>query len=676
MFTVFVLTVRVALLTLVLAAFIAVQLSRAQRMIADDTDNDGLPNQWETSGHGPIKPGEHGCSPKRADMFLVICIRPGMTRAQVEPTLNEVKRFFRALPLANPDGSRGINVITVWGNDLPDSDRKTEYDKLYEKCMPREWRGLAHGVLIEPHTGGGGQTSRSDWSGASNDWVTVVHELGHQLGLEHAPRGSAVHSPLYTSLMNYDYNYSFNGDPKLVHFSTGKFASLRLNETAVSEVLPVSIADLQFLSKSPYEFRLRSAGPTTTHVDWNRNGVFGETSVKADINDGYAVVVRGEHNLGKCAGSPSLVAGTGRDLIVVYPIMTDTSRAVMDDRHRNYEKAGLTPESPGNLVARTWDGSTWSAPRLLLGSVGGDHTAVYAMGHLFVATTLSTREGRPEQAYPALSCFRLSPSIVPHAGPESIGPRGDRVSPVLVATRLPEELWLFVWSPRTKSVKYRRVNLADGRPARIELGPEQELRTLSESPVLVTSQFPVHAVYDSSLERVILVTTERRGTANGRIRVHTLGRQAGGRWASLHSRLARGETGDAATAARPCIVHDPSTHRGAYGGYLIFVKGFVADSDQPANPWVVRTVGDRTEWDGWRSRRVGNEWFSTRSALSATFYQGDIALAMRWYGEDEKGNNDLLVFLQASGIEDGTMIADHDDVSYIRNSGLRRSLGR
>jgi hypothetical protein len=94
MFTVFVLTVRVALLTLVLAAFIAVQLSRAQRMIADDTDNDGLPNQWETSGHGPIKPGEHGCSPKRADMFLVICIRPGMTRAQVEPTLNEVKRFF------------------------------------------------------------------------------------------------------------------------------------------------------------------------------------------------------------------------------------------------------------------------------------------------------------------------------------------------------------------------------------------------------------------------------------------------------------------------------------------------------------------------------------------------------------------------------------------------------
>ena len=159
------------------AALATIALLTAQGL--PDLDTDGLPDEWEAKGHGPIDPSVHDCKPGRSDFFLVVCMRPGMTREQVQGSLDRVKKVFADTPGQNADGSTGINMIVVWGNELTEEDRNTPYPDLYEKGMPKAWRGIGHGVLLEPGTGGGGQANRSDWAGISNNWKTIVHELGH-----------------------------------------------------------------------------------------------------------------------------------------------------------------------------------------------------------------------------------------------------------------------------------------------------------------------------------------------------------------------------------------------------------------------------------------------------------------------------------------------------------------
>ncbi|MGI8922470.1 MAG: reprolysin-like metallopeptidase, partial [Fimbriimonadales bacterium] len=149
-----------------------------------DSDSDGLPDTWEVSGHGPIDPKAHGCSPKRSDFFLVVCLRHGMTQDSVKGTLDQLKKFFGAMPNKNLDGSTGINVIPVWGNQVEEEDNGKGYPDLYDHCM-KDWRGIGHGVLLDSNTGGGGQANRPDWAGCSNNWWTIAHELGHQFGLDH-----------------------------------------------------------------------------------------------------------------------------------------------------------------------------------------------------------------------------------------------------------------------------------------------------------------------------------------------------------------------------------------------------------------------------------------------------------------------------------------------------------
>jgi len=90
-----------------------------------DRDLDGLPDEWEANGHGPIDPKVHDCKPGRSDFFLVVCIRPGMTRDQVAGSLARVKEFFADTPGQNADGSSGINMIVVWGNEFAAEDKDT-----------------------------------------------------------------------------------------------------------------------------------------------------------------------------------------------------------------------------------------------------------------------------------------------------------------------------------------------------------------------------------------------------------------------------------------------------------------------------------------------------------------------------------------------------------------------
>ena len=283
-----------------------------------DTDQDGLPDEWEINGHGPLRAGV--CNPRKADLIMVVCAMPGVSAADLRPTIAAARAFWATVPGRNPDGTTGINLVTVSGNTLSAADAALPYPEIYPRGFPVGWRGLAHGIVSGPADGGAGQTAQSDWSTVSNDWKVWVHEVGHQLGLEHQPRGFTTFSPVYGSLMNYDYSYSFNGEPNAIQFSRGPFASLRLNETSLTEVLNVPSTDVSFLSQDPYNFAIQSKGPSLTWIDWNRNGISGERRVSADINDGSSVHIGDATNMAMVAGAPSFVnIGPDRQLALLYP---------------------------------------------------------------------------------------------------------------------------------------------------------------------------------------------------------------------------------------------------------------------------------------------------------------------------------------------------------------------
>src|SRR5450432_1106844 len=91
--------------------------------------------------------------------------------------------------------------------------------------------------------GGGGQAQElGDQGGSGANHAAFAHELGHQLGLSHTGDSAPAWCPLYPSIMNYAFNYSFDGDGEKIHFSDGRFAALRgrpspfeLRETALDE---------------------------------------------------------------------------------------------------------------------------------------------------------------------------------------------------------------------------------------------------------------------------------------------------------------------------------------------------------------------------------------------------------------------------------------------------------
>lgn len=595
-----------------------------------DIDNDGLLDYWETEGFGPIDPKAHGCSPNRSDVFIVFRIRSTVDQAKIQPTIDRMKKFFGELPYKNPDGSTGLNMIAIVPPAMPKETDDKGYIELYEQAMPKEWRGLAHGILVSDSPGGGGQANRPDWCGTGYNWATMVHELGHQFGLPHDPRGARTGSPFHPSLMNYDYSYQLGGKGEAIMYSDGRFAKIRMKETALDETLPFPSAEVDFLSKRPYYFKVKPIDETKTAVDWNRNGIFGEKRVRADINDGYSAALRGNVRLERSAGAIAMVA-LGDSLAVVYPELEKAEAT------KGYDGHSLSKEKPGRLqVQLITGGKADKAQTLVKDGVIGDASVIVSKGQLVIA-------------YPVQGGYRIGTFKSGKDGFALVSSQ-DRTGPAIpTIAATPHGIESIEWLPESGTVRF------------------QDLPSM-------TSAQPVGAVWNGRLNCLAIATVEPQAEKANRLRIHHLAPETTGTkmtWKVIDSFWVEGEKGGAAASGRPQIVFDSGADRGPKGGYNIYFKGNYKEPNHVGLNYISRQIADPDLGGGWRTKMMGNEWAFSRSVCAVAPYKGDIAYAYRWSGGEEDGR--ILVSLEASGIEN-EWVTDFDEVGFIFKHGLSDSL--
>ena len=85
-------------------------------------------------------------------------------------------------------------------------------------------------------------------------------------------------------------------------------------------------------------------------------------------------------------------------------------------------------------------------------------------------------------------------------------------------------------------------------------------------------------------------------------------------------------------------------------------------------------IADKSVHGGWLVKRFYDEWTQSRSAPGVCFFRGDIAFALRWFGNVRGSENDnCMVGFFGRGIESQPM-GDFDDISFIRDVGLSHSI--
>lgn len=596
-------------------------VAQAQASPWADTDNDGLCDSWEKGGFGPLDPKTMGCKPDHADIVIAFRPRPGVTREKLQPVIDRMEKFYAAMPHKNPDGKVGIHMIPIILPNMEDKYKDRGYNQLYNEGMPEEWRGLAHGVLVEDSPGGGGQADRADWCGTGYNFWTIVHEVGHQLGLSHEPLTTGVGSPFYTSLMNYDYLYQFNGDSGKVHFSTGKFASLKLKQTDLDEEVPFPAGDLTFLTKRPHYLTVKSLDARHSLVDWNRNGVLGEHHVRTNIDDGYSVGIRDLVKGEKSDGAPA-VAAVGKDLYCVQPEggKGDFAHPSAD----NPARAAAYRVQPDGKFERVFEGPA--------GDVTGDISAIGDGKALWLA--YSTKSGWK------LTGLAKGAKGVVEVSTRSFAQAGDPV--------------LMMLDGRVQVV----ARATGGNLSLIDLRDKEG----EPQPLGLTSTQPAGVAWNPKHRRLAVVTVEDRKDAQGVMVVHEFAKVEGGWKQTGKPVTVGGDKSPARTSGRPLLLVDRD------GLYNVYCKGHYKSPDDPGLNFLCRQVASGS---GWWIKMMGNEWANSRSVGAVCPFGGDIVYAYRWYGGPE--DNRVWLHRKGSGIHD-QVITDFDDVSFIFEHGLHDSL--
>jgi hypothetical protein len=289
-------------------------------LINMDDDNDGLLNDWETSGYDSNGDGivdlnlpGMGANPKRRDIFVEIdwmqgC--PGVSNRRPLPAaINQVIAAFNAAGttlhvdygqggLFNGGNSVPCVPNLVWPsgfqsiknpNFRPNRRRIFHYSLWGNIYNNGNSTGLAEVVgddfliTLGPGAMAGNQTAQAG---------TFMHELGHNLGLRHGGiADSTVFKPNHLSVMNYAFQLNgliFNFRPGTIDYA--RVSPPALNEAALNETIGLNGGSaINLYGTAWYCQGLFTQTPRTTNIangaiNWNCNGNGGETNVAARIN--------------------------------------------------------------------------------------------------------------------------------------------------------------------------------------------------------------------------------------------------------------------------------------------------------------------------------------------------------------------------------------------------------
>lgn len=279
-----------------------------------DTDGDTLLDGWEVHTINGLDLRAIGASPLRKDIFVEMdyMIRP-TGPVDFRPTAEEKTRIVTAFDKANvtnPDGSTGISIHLVDGNEVPHDPAlnpvQLEFFALKAAHFDPVRAPVFHYMIwadaynTTTSSGISMNIPHSDFIVTLGLWNTpggtpdqkvgtFIHELGHNLGLTHGGSDHVGFKPNHLSVMN--YSFQTGGVPFFDQrlFTYQRFALSSLNERALVEN--------DGLGRSPALFGVSTVFnlpsdqfitvPAHAAIDWDNDNVIDEDPVAGDINNDF-----------------------------------------------------------------------------------------------------------------------------------------------------------------------------------------------------------------------------------------------------------------------------------------------------------------------------------------------------------------------------------------------------
>ena len=243
-----------------------------------DTDNDGLSDAAEYLGLvNGVELHTFGVNPLRQDILIEMDYYPDF---QLDSeAISMVVDAFANAPTPNPDGSTGINVVFDVDDAIATGDIDPNLEPFMDEFMvlrdayftPNREGLFRYALIADRYDSGTSSGYAFDIPGANmlvtlggfdggtvqEQAGTLMHELGHLIGLRHGGDENRNYKPNYLSIMNYSYQFRglrVDGEQGVLDFS-------RL------EIDPVDEADL-------HERRAMSPTGSTTEAELSQYRVW------------------------------------------------------------------------------------------------------------------------------------------------------------------------------------------------------------------------------------------------------------------------------------------------------------------------------------------------------------------------------------------------------------------